>query len=55
MTLGVDILFDGLGFVPISMGVFGLAEIIYNIEHEGRAASIAGKVTGLMPTWAAFL
>jgi len=52
MTFGIDILFDGLGFVPISMGVFGLAEIIYNIEHQGSAASITGKVTGLMPTLA---
>src|SRR5882724_11455554 len=52
MTLGIDILFDGLGFVPISMGVFGLAEIIYNVEHHAKAASITGKVTGLMPTWA---
>jgi putative tricarboxylic transport membrane protein len=49
MTFGIDVLFDGLGFVPISMGIFGLAEIVYNIEHQDKAASITGKVTGLMP------
>jgi putative tricarboxylic transport membrane protein len=49
MTFGIDVLFDGLGFVPISMGIFGLAEIVYNIEHQDKAATIAGKVTGLMP------
>jgi len=46
MTFGIDVLFDGLGFVPISMGIFGLAEIVYNIEHQDKAATISGKVTG---------
>jgi len=50
MTMGLDVLFDGLGFVPISMGIFGLAEIMYNIEHGPRQASVSGTVTGLMPT-----
>ena len=50
LTMGLDVLFDGLGFVPISMGIFGLAEIMYNIEHRTRAARIAGAVTGLMPS-----
>ncbi len=50
MTMGLDVLFDGLGFVPISMGVFGLAEIMYNIEHGAAHASVSGRVTGLMPT-----
>src|SRR5467141_329536 len=50
MTMGLDVLFDGLGFVPISMGVFGLAEIMYNIEHGAKHASVSGRVTGLMPT-----
>ena len=51
MTMGLDVLFDGLGFVPISMGIFGLAEIMYNIEHQAEArARIAAQVTGLMPS-----
>jgi TctA family transporter len=50
MTMGLDVLFDGLGFVPISMGVFGLAEIMYNIERGAKHASVSGRVTGLMPT-----
>jgi TctA family transporter len=50
MTMGVEVLLDGFGFVPIAMGIFGLAEIMYNIEHQSRAASVSGRVTGLMPT-----
>ena len=32
MTMGLDVLFDGIGFVPLSMGLFGLAEIMVNLE-----------------------
>ena len=32
LTMGLDILFDGVGFVPLSMGLFGLAEIMVNLE-----------------------
>ena len=50
LTMGIDALFDGLGFVPISMGIFGLAEIMYNIEHQARAGRISGTISGLMPS-----
>ncbi|HZA02838.1 MAG TPA: tripartite tricarboxylate transporter permease, partial [Hyphomicrobiaceae bacterium] len=32
LTMGFDVLFDGIGFVPLSMGLFGLAEIMVNLE-----------------------
>jgi len=31
-TLGIDALFDGIGFVPVAMGLFGIAEIALNLE-----------------------
>ena len=31
--MGLDMLFDGIGFVPLSMGLFGLAEIMVNLEN----------------------
>jgi putative tricarboxylic transport membrane protein len=37
MTFGVAELSDGLDFVPIAMGLFGLGEIIANLERPGRA------------------
>jgi TctA family transporter len=40
-TLGVDALFDGIGFVPLAMGLFGIAEIALNLE----ATSGQGRVT----------
>ncbi len=54
LTFGQRWLSGGLDFVPLAMGVFGLAEIISNLE-KGQAKGqerLADKVTGLMPTWA---
>ena len=46
-----DELFDGIDFVVIAMGIFGLGEIIANLEHEStRAAIVIRSVTGLCPT-----
>ena len=36
-TFGISDLFDGIGFVPLAMGVFGIAEIIANLTNP-RAA-----------------
>lgn len=41
---------DGISFVVIAMGMFGLGEIISNIEHESTRSIIVTKVKGLMPT-----
>ncbi|MBL8699917.1 MAG: tripartite tricarboxylate transporter permease [Alphaproteobacteria bacterium] len=48
-TFGIPELTDGLGFVPIGMGVFGLAEIIRNLETGQDRSIVAGRITGLMP------
>jgi putative tricarboxylic transport membrane protein len=50
LTMGFDVLYDGLGFVPISMGIFGLAEIMYNIEHQAKSVKLTATVSNLMPT-----
>ena len=50
MTMGLDVLFDGIGFVPLSMGLFGLAEIMVNLETTGGAGIQAKTVSGLWPT-----
>jgi putative tricarboxylic transport membrane protein len=52
MTMGVDVLFDGIGFVPLSMGLFGLAEIMVNLESAGAGEMQAKPVSGLWPTLA---
>ena len=41
---------DGINFVVIAMGVFGLGEIIVNLQHEETRTAMASKVSGLMPS-----
>ncbi|MBI3436085.1 MAG: tripartite tricarboxylate transporter permease [Proteobacteria bacterium] len=48
-TFGLATLGDGIGFVVVAMGLFGIAEILINLESaEGPPASVA--IGRLMPT-----
>lgn len=48
-SFGLPQLADGIGFVVVAMGMFGLAEIIRNLEHEEGRSAMA-KIASLMPT-----
>ncbi len=41
---------DGINFVAVAVGVFGIAEILRNLENETDRAPVIKKVSGLMPT-----
>ena len=45
---------DGLNFVALSMGVFGLGEILRNLEHEHTRSVMVKHVSGLMLSKADF-
>src|SRR3954462_14019826 len=49
MTWGIPELADGIGFVVVAMGVFGLGEILRNLETPSSGDIVQAKVTGLMP------
>lgn len=49
-TFGIPHLADGIGFVVVAMGMFGLAEIIRNLEHEEHHTTVVKKITSLLPT-----
>src|ERR671913_1960749 len=53
-TFDLPELADGLNFVALSMGVFGLGEIIRNLEHEHTRSAMVKHVSGLMLSWADF-
>jgi putative tricarboxylic transport membrane protein len=41
-TFGVPALMDGIGFIPLAMGLFAMSEVIKSLEDpEGRGAGIA--------------
>jgi TctA family transporter len=50
-SFGIPELADGISFVTVAMGIFGLGEIIANLAHEQTRSVMVKKVTGLMPTW----
>jgi putative tricarboxylic transport membrane protein len=49
-TFGMFELTDGIGFVTVAMGMFGLGEIIRNLENEENRSVMLTKITGLWPT-----
>lgn len=49
-TFGISTLFDGIDFVVVVMGLFGLAEIISSLDLEKKKEILTTKVSGLMPT-----
>src|SRR3989304_5167253 len=49
-TFDIPQLADGIGFVTVAMGMFGLGEIIRNLENEEERSVVITKITGLWPT-----
>ena len=49
LTFGVLELADGIGLIPAIMGLFGVAEVISNVEEEIKREIIAAKVQNLLP------
>ena len=43
-------LMDGVGLVPIVMGLFGISEVLLNIEQAFRREIFETKIRGLFPT-----
>jgi TctA family transporter len=49
-TFGIPELSDGIGFVIVAMGMFGIAEIVGNLELKGAREVFTKKVSHLFPT-----
>lgn len=49
-TFDLPPLADGINFVIVAMGMFGLGEIVRNLEHEETRTMTIKKVEGLFPT-----
>ncbi len=52
-TFGIPELSDGIGFVPVAMGLFGITEILINLERREQR-SVGAVIGSLMPTRAEF-
>lgn len=48
-TFGITHLQDGVGLVPLVMGLFGIGEILTNLEQSGEIQVFKAKIKGLFP------
>jgi len=49
-TFGFSELADGIGFVVLAMGMFGIGEIMLNLEQSATRNVLVKRISGLMPT-----
>jgi putative tricarboxylic transport membrane protein len=49
-TFGIKSLMDGLGLVPVVMGLFGISEVLLNIEESLDVEVFKTKISNLLPT-----
>ena len=49
-TYGTLTLMDGVGLVPAAMGLFGIAEVLTNLEQEEVRDVFKTKIKGLLPS-----
>lgn len=48
-TMDIVPLMDGIGLVPIAMGIFGISEVLINLEEVLRQEIFETKIKGLLP------
>jgi putative tricarboxylic transport membrane protein len=49
-TLGNIYLLDGIGLIPVAMGLFGISEVFSNLEEKEFQIIIEGKIKSILPT-----
>jgi TctA family transporter len=49
-TFGIGDLADGLDFVPVAVGLFGIADVIVELSRRGGNIGLLAKISGWRPT-----
>jgi TctA family transporter len=49
-TFGVGLLYDGIDFIPVAMGLFGIAEIMRNLDRSALERAVRHAVGSLWPS-----
>ncbi|MFA6507532.1 MAG: tripartite tricarboxylate transporter permease [Treponemataceae bacterium] len=52
LTFGRMELAEGMDFVPVVVGLFGIGEVVANLEVGQDRNILKGKIKGLLPDWA---
>ena len=48
-TFGVPELWDGIGLIPPAMGLFGISEVLINVEQTIKQEVVETRIKGLLP------
>ncbi|QJE71912.1 tripartite tricarboxylate transporter permease [Aerophototrophica crusticola] len=51
LTFGIPQIAEGINFTTLAVGLFGVAEILRNLEKHEERTVLPGHIHGLMPTW----
>ena len=54
LTFGIPDIADGMDFVPVVVGLFGIGEVAANLEIPQDRSILTGKIKNLMPSWTDF-
>src|SRR3990172_13308278 len=49
-TYNVQELLDGIGVVPLVVGLFGISEVLINLEVEIQRTTLKTRISNLLPT-----
>ena len=49
-TMGIPELLDGIGIAPLAMGLFGISEILLNVEHRIKHEIVTTELKHLLPS-----
>ncbi len=49
-VFGVEEFLDGVGLIPVIMGLFGVTEVLCNLEQIQEVSVLGGKIGSLFPT-----
>src|SRR5690606_9695369 len=49
LTFGLQMLYDGFSIAVVAMGLFGIAEILRNLDHPGQRPFAGDVVGSLLP------
>jgi putative tricarboxylic transport membrane protein len=50
LTFGVEMLLDGVNLVPVIMGLFGISEVLINLEKDEERQIYKTEIKGLLPS-----
>jgi putative tricarboxylic transport membrane protein len=49
-TFKIYALLDGIGLIPVVMGLFGISEVLVNLETEIEGTIVTAKIKNILPT-----